>query len=354
MKLPNGYGNVSKLPGNRRNPWRVRKTAGWKVNETGKATQIYITIGYYPTRSAALQALADYNANPYDIKADSITFEEVYSRWSEEHFKTIVPSACRTWKSAYSYCEPLHKMRMRDIRTNHLEQAIKNAKVGDNTKSRMKSLFNMMYKYSLKHEIVDKDYAALCDNVKKPKPQITRVPYSPDEIYRLWENIEFPFADMVLIGIYSGWRPQELAVLKVADINLEEGVFFGGLKTDAGKNRCVPIHSAIRPLVENNLKKALQLNSEYLFNDADGQQGTWMTYDKYRRRFEKINQKLNMNHRPHDTRHTFVTLAKKSNVDEYILKLIVGHAIEDITERIYTHRTMEQLRNEIEKIQKFQ
>lgn len=37
-------------------------------------------------------------------------------------------------------------------------------------------------------------------------------------------------------------------------------------------------------------------------------------------------------------------------MNEYILKLIVGHAIEDTTEKVYTHRTIEQLREEIEKI----
>ena len=57
-----------------------------------------------------------------------------------------------------------------------------------------------------------------------------------------------------------------------------------------------------------------------------------------------------MNHKPHDTRHTFITLAKKAGMNEYILKLIVGHAIQDITEKVYTHRTMEELQAEIEKI----
>ena len=45
------------------------------------------------------------------------------------------------------------------------------------------------------------------------------------------------FTDMVLIGIYSGWRPQELAILQVKDIDLESDTMFGGLKTDAGRNR---------------------------------------------------------------------------------------------------------------------
>lgn len=351
MKLPNGFGSVHKLPGNRRNPWRVRKTVGWDVDyETGISKQKYITIGYYATQNEALLALSEYNANPYDISTNTITFSEVYERWSEIHFEKIVPSARRTWKSAYSYCKPLYDMKMRDIRVHHLEQTIKEADVGDNTKGRMKSLFNLMYKYALKHEIVDKNYAALCDSIKKPKPAIKRIPFSDPEIKQLWDNIRFPFVDMILIGIYGGWRPQELAILKITDVDLEEMTIIGGLKTDAGKNRIVPIHPIIADLVRKNYTKAVEMQSEYLFNDEDGQQGTWLTYDKYRGRFNKVMKKLNMSHRPHDTRHTFITKAKESKMDEYILKLIVGHEIQDITERVYTHRTLEDMRNEMSKI----
>ena len=62
--------------------------------------------------------------------------------------------------------------------------------------------------------------------------------------------------------------------------------------------------------------------------------------------------RLDLEHRPHETRHTFITKAKECNVDEYILKLIVGHAIADITEKVYTHRTIEQLKEEMQKITK--
>ena len=351
MKLPNGFGSVHKLTGNRRKPWRARKTVGWDFDPVKKkAKQKYITIGYYTTQKDAIQALADYNANPYDISTNSITFEEVYQRWSEEHFKVIVKSAQRTWKSAFTYCEPLYKMPMRDIRVSHLEQTIKNADVGDNTKGRMKSLFNMMYKYCMKHEIVDKDYAQLCDSVKKPKPEIVRVPFSDEEIQKLWDNIQFPFVDMVLIGIYSGFRPQELAILKVADVDFNNNTIMGGLKTDAGKNRLVPIHPIILDLVCKNYDNAKTMNSDYLFNDENGQQGTWLTYDKYRGRWKKIMKKLEMDHKPHDTRHTFITKAKNANMNEYILKLIVGHEVQDITEKVYTHRTLEDLQKEILKI----
>lgn len=352
MKLPNGFGSVYKLSGKRRNPWIARKTTGWEKNDTTKRDrQIYITIGYYPTRQDALSALVNYNENPYDIKTDTITFAEVYTRWSDTHFKTIVKSAQRTWVSAYNHSSAIHDMRMKDIRPNHLEETINHADVGQSTKQRMKSLYNLMYKYAMKYEIVDKDYASLCDSVKRGKPTIVRVPYTNEELQSLWDNVSFPFVDMVLIGIYSGWRPQELAILKIEDVSITDWTYFGGLKTDAGRNRCVPIHPKVRQLVTDNYNTAVKLGSAYLFNDENGQQGTHLTYDKYRGRFEKINKKLGMSHRPHDTRHTFITKAKEADVNEFVLKLMVGHAIEDITEKVYTHRTMSQLHDEISKIE---
>ncbi len=155
---------------------------------------------------------------------------------------------------------------------------------------------------------------------------------------------------MVLIGIYSGWRPQELAILQVKDIDLESDTMFGGLKTDAGRNRCVPIHPIIKDLVVNRFHEAKELGSEYLFNDVEGQQGTYMTYDKYRGRFDKVVSRLSMEHHPHETRHTFITKAKRAGMDEYILKRIVGHSIPDITENVYTHRDFEEFREEMNKI----
>lgn len=355
-KLPNKYGSIYKMPGNRRKPFRAVKTDKWIIDaETHKKKQIRFTVGFYETRELAMIALAEFNANPYDIKADTITFAEVYERWSENYFPTLSnPSSIRTVTAAYAYCNGLYDMRMKDIRVSHLEGTILNADVGDSTKSRIKSLFNMMYKYALAHDICDKDYASVMftngNPIKKDRTK-EPMPFTYEEIGRLWDNIgKIPFADMILIGIYSGWRPQELATLQIADIDFENGTIKGGLKTDAGKNRLVPIHSFIKPLIENRIQEATSLHSEYLFNDANGQQGTYMTYDKYRKRFDKVMKLLGMAHRPHETRHTFITLAKACDMNEYILKLIVGHAIEDITEKVYTHRTIEQLNAEIEKI----
>lgn len=43
-------------------------------------------------------------------------------------------------------------------------------------------------------------------------------------------------------------------------------------------------------------------------------------------------------------------MAKKYKVDEYAIKYMVGHVISDITEKVYTNRSRERLKEKIEKI----
>ena len=163
MKRANGDGSVFKLTGKRRKPWAARITIGWRLDPaSGKLTQEYQLIGTFATRIEAETALNDFLQNPYDINAHKLTFSEVYDLWSKEYYATLKnDSSARSYRAAYKYCEPIFNVRMRDLRVSHMQGVINDAVVGDATKSRMKSLFNLMYKYCMIHEIVDKDYSAL-------------------------------------------------------------------------------------------------------------------------------------------------------------------------------------------------
>lgn len=85
---------------------------------------------------------------------------------------------------------------------------------------------------------------------------------------------------------------------------------------------------------------------------AHGAQYTYYVYDRYSRQFNKMRDTLGLDprHRPHDGRVQFVTMAKKAGLDEYVIKKIVGHYIDDVTEKSYTKRDIEWIRSEIEKI----
>lgn len=69
MKLPNGYGMVTKLSGNRRKPYVVKEGISGKQKP----------IGYTTTREEGLILLAQYNNDPWDIQTDKITFQELYT-----------------------------------------------------------------------------------------------------------------------------------------------------------------------------------------------------------------------------------------------------------------------------------
>jgi integrase len=158
----------------------------------------------------------------------------------------------------------------------------------------------------------------------------------------------------LLIQCYSGWRPQELGLIELANVDLENCTFKGGIKTEAGEDRVVPIHSKISYLVERHYNKAKEIGSPYLFNCKDKRSGktVMMSYQRYKAGFEMIRDELNLNpeHRPHDGRKHFVTAAKKAGIDEYAIKYMVGHKISDITEKVYTQREFDWLKEEIEKI----
>ena len=236
-----------------------------------------------------------------------------------------------------------------------MKECILNANVGATTKSRMKSLFNLLFDYAVEHGYATINHARnfkmtmLEEEKKKSKKE--RIPFSSEEIQKLWDNVDYGFTKMILIALYTGWRPQEEAILKLSDIDLQNKTMTGGLKTDAGKNRVVPIHPDIFPLVQYYYNEAISLHSEYLFNDITSQTGKQMTYDKYRKRFIKVINALELNplHRPHDTRHTFISRWKAQDLqlNEHILNLIVGHEENNVSEKVYTHRTTQELYDEM-------
>lgn len=374
MRLPNGYGSVTKLSGNRRKPYLARITRGWITDQTGKTIQNRVPIGTFKTKKEALQALAEYGASPYDIENKSLTLSELYEKWTEAYFPTLESkSSARTIIAAWKYCHIIYNMRVRDLRARHIKGIIDDGYIipvcGKNagqmvfaspgTKTRIKSMFNLMLDYALEYELIDKNYARtfdLSNDIIKEKEAATRghIIFTDAEMKVLWENVDsLRFVDWILIQCYMGWRPQELAKLKIEDVHLDEQYITGGMKTSAGKDRPVPIHPRIKNLVQQNYDQAVGLGSPYLFNDPLATKGgTSITYDKYAGRFSKVINvlKFREDHRPHDPRKTFITMAKKAKVDEYVIKRLIGHRITDITENIYTERDIEWLRTELEKM----
>lgn len=373
-RLPNGFGSITEIKNrNYRNPFRARVTVG-KTPEGKPILKSLKPQTFFATYNEAYEALMEYRRNPYDLD-DDLTVKELYEKWSEKYFSGISSSAARSVTAAWSYCSSIYSMRAKDVRARHIKGCIEEGyRIGTKgkekgkkiypspgIKSRIKSTFNLLLDYAEEYEIVDKNYARtfnLSDDIvedieNSKKPHII---FSEDEIDKLWESVGvIKYADWVIIQMYMGWRPQELATLRLEEVNMDEWYMKAGMKTNAGKQRIVPIHAKIKGLVKMNYDKAIELGSPYLFNDkGQTHAGSYaVTYDKYKNRFTKVMRQLKLNpeHRPHDPRKTFITRCKKADVDEYALKEMVGHNIQDITESTYTERDVEWLRKDLEKMQ---
>lgn len=336
MRLPSGYGGIVKLKGNRRKPYQVRLTKGF----TDEGKQIYMYLGYYAKRGEALEALAEYNSSPYDITRETITFAEVYKKWSNEHFKKVSSSSIERYSNAYrKYCKSLYKMRFKDIRLTHLQAVIDNCGMAHPTRASIKTLFAVLTKFAMKNDIVDKDYAQYVD-VGQREGKINRKPFTQEEIDKLFKYVDtFDYLDTILIMIYSGLRVGEMLDLRIENIHLEERYMVGGSKTEAGKNRIIPINKKIEPFIRKYYEK--NKDKEFLIINSLGRP---MGYSNYRReKFDNIMEKLKMEHKPHDARHTFASLMDSAGANKLCIKRIIGHSSQDITEDIYTHKTLEEL-----------
>lgn len=98
--------------------------------------------------------------------------------------------------------------------------------------------------------------------------------------------------------------------------------FKGGLKTESGIGRVVPIHSKVFPIVEKFYTLSKRMNSEYLISQKGGPVRYRYYLDCYNKTCKHL--ELNANHKPHDARVQFVTMAKKAGVDEYAIKKLLG------------------------------
>ena len=92
------------------------------------------------------------------------------------------------------------------------------------------------------NDICEKDYS-IGVKIKKADDDEKGIPFTLDELAKIYHVKENETAQMLIIMCLSGFRINEYKNLYV---NLDEEYFLGGSKTRAGSNRIVPIHPFIK------------------------------------------------------------------------------------------------------------
>ena len=332
MRNANGTGGITKMKGNLRKPYRVRVTTGWKyVDQKGKevivsgkpdlkgvrAIQQYKTIGYYATQKEARQALMEWNNDPATF--NHMTLEEVYNKMYEERSQVVASATLRSYRTSYKHCARYYKREMSSMKLSDYEELL--GPLSPTMQMQTKSLLSLMNEWALKHDVISRNYIQYI-RTAKAKTMIEREVITMDEV-KLIENEVL--RDFVMIGIYTGLRPSEILNIKADKV---DGFMLHdvGIKNKTSKERRVPIHPAIKDIIA-----------------------------KYPNGFNRATRTINtdfhmIGHRPHDVRHTFATRAFECNLNPVMVKIIMGHALRDITLGTYTHITDQMLYDEMCKL----
>ncbi len=350
MRLPNGYGSVIKLSGNRRNPYLIRKTAGWHYDkEKDKQVQDYLIIGYAPTKAEGLQMLAEYNKNPFNIAASKITFQEVYDKWSSSKFQTISDSNVKGYTASYKLCGTLYNKVFKEIRLADLQYVVDTCGKNYPTLRKLKVLFGQLYDYAMKNDICNKDYSEFVDIAKfkdRNPNKMERNKFTKEEISRLWEQQDDKYYQIVLMLIYTGVRISELLDLKKENVHLGKQYFDVLVSKTENGIRKVPIADKVLPFFKSWYDDT---NSEYLIHTENGEQFKYRNY--YDSFFKPLMEQLGFTQTPHCCRHTCVSMLAEAHIDQTVIKKIVGHSgAMTLTEKVYTHLDIEELINAINRI----
>lgn len=373
-RLPNAFGSIRYLGDNRSNPYAVhppskladdlgdyiRPKALCYVNDwyVGFAVlNAYHAGTYHPGDELKFskykpldnddldifcrRILADYSVHAHAetiINADKKTFSEIYEAFFDRKYgpnatKKLSKQSVNSTKAAYKRLSKLHNKIFENITHKEMQDIIDQCDTKAATRENMISLLHQMYRYASLFEGIEKDYS-IGLQVGNAEEDEHGVPFSENDLRILWNNQNDPVVEFMLIMCYSGFR---ISAYLTIETNTKEWYFKGGVKTDAGKGRIVPIHTAIRPLVEKRLKRdrAMLNVSAFVYRDY---------------MYKKL-EELNIDHHtPHDCRTTFSCLCEKYEVKENDRKRMLGHKFQDITNKVYSHRELEDLRTEIEKI----
>nr|DAM85415.1 MAG TPA: Integrase [Caudoviricetes sp.] len=389
----NGTGTVVFLGKGRYKPYAPRLLVG--KDEAGKP--IYFDIDTFEAELDALVCLENWNKNPYPLKIDRAkydritiftcfpgtdnpyplvpvdskkssihrkdkthyTFKQVFEEMQkalfpdeeeikkelEEHIKPENKYAyhnSRNMLTAYHNSVGLYDIIYRELRTSDFQKYMKESGKTPSAIKQMVQLYKNMDKYAFQEDIIDKCYAQHINKTKSTS-QSPRKPFTYEQIEYLWniepeDKQEEIVKDILLLANYTGCRAEELCFIYTKNIHLDDNYFVGGLKTDNGINREIPIH----PLVKYIFEKYYDPKNEFLFMKANGKRLFYADYNNY------YNNKFIKKHEfikgktAHCGRHGLETELKKLNVKSPIVNSILGHKNGNVGDDVYNDITIEE------------
>lgn len=338
MRRANGTGTVTKLKDKRRRPFQAFTPAVLNV-ETGKWERTLI--GFFATRDEANIALAKYNKG--DLREGRApTLEELYlSFYEEKKVEGRTEATLKMYRDTWKHMECHASVRVDEIKTVDIQTVVNNLVdegKGYSTCDKVKKQYSQLLKKAVLDDFISKDYSAGVKIPKKPDSDVSV--FSDLDIEKLKQAADKgdSVAGSIVVMIYTGMRVGELLSLTKFNVDLERGFIFGGNKTEAGKNRKIPIHRCVEPI----LKRAYERAEDRLFP---------IGYRKYTDEYKNTLKRLDIEYlSTHKCRKTFATRMHRLGVDDITLERLVGHTDISTTDKYYINVGDEKLKEAVDRL----
>ena len=288
---------------------------------------VYSVVGYFSTYDEAVDAL--HHAH------QSLTLQEAYDMWLPSHAKSVSVNTLNNYGSAFAHLGSIHDAAMSDITYLQLQSIIDDmlsTGLSYSSCKKVRTLISQLFDYAIINGWCSTNYAKFI-NLGHNIPVRRHKPFTTQAINRLW-RLESPLHDIPLILLYTGMRASELINLRARDVNRKQRTMrITSAKTKSGI-RTIPIHDRIWPIIEK------RLDAVYVIHEC-------RTYSSLSREFDKGMKAINATHTTHDCRHTFATRLDNEGANYNAKRLLLGHASGNVTDGVYTHKSLGQLRKAI-------
>ena len=360
----------------------VRKLPSGKYQARIENEGTRVSLGTFETAAEANFAILEYATNMkkhlVSQKSD-YTLGQVYKQYlNSVRYQKLTPKGKEGISSAWGHLCKLEKRKMKEIDKAAYEDLIANATskkrykklkpeeveklkpslrtryvalenqepqpLSRESKMKIRNLVKLLCEEAIGSNIISVNYGSMI-SVDGDASDAHGI-FTDDQIESMFTHTDDERVMLVLIFIYMGWRPSALLQMEKSDVHLNTedvergnypyGYCIGGIKTEEGKNREVPIHKRIRPFIEHFMlkpgKKLIIINNKEV------------SYDYYLRYiFPSVLKTCGINNRdeygdkitPHSTRNTFALMLFQSGVKPEIIAKLMGHTSFDVTNKKY-------------------
>lgn len=330
----NGQGCVYKLPNGK---YRAVVVLGYYRGDDGKIHK-KTKSKIFAKRSDGILAIQELKSTPFMETRKIYTVSDLYELFqNSKDYNAFSAGHQKKLGYAWNKLEPLHFRPINEITVYEMQAVIDDKAATYDPAKDMKAVMSHLYTLAMKKEIVTFNKTNLLDLPESPTAKRER--WEDSEIQAFWNDYKTnPFTGYILIMIYAGLRYGEISTITLDNIHYDDYYMIGGIKTDAGINREIPIADEIMPIIkalaEGKRKKLLEMNEDTFYSE-----------------YWDVISRLSLRHLPPQTcRHTYFSLMTAAGIQAGIITETGGHASYLTTMKNYVRLSVEEKRSAVNQI----